>query len=176
MSKPTKTNHNSLLIKALGDRPIAFSRMVAELGGGATAGLFLCQLLYWWEKGADKNWIYKTIEEFKEETCLTYSEQKRAIKAWTELGVLKVEVRGIPGTRHFHINIEKLGQHLDSRKHARTQQDTTKQFAGFNKVDRTTGQSTTESTPEKTYKDTVIQPADAPTRGASGGDPFQNHD
>ena len=157
MSKPSKTNHNSLLIKALGDRPIAFSRMVAELGGGAIAGLFLCQLLYWWEKGVDKNWIYKTIEEVTAETCLTYSEQKRAIRAWKELGVMSVEVRGVPGTRHFHINMEKLGQLLDSKKHVRTHSKTKKQFAGFNKLARPIEQTSTESTSENTSKDLSLQ-------------------
>src|SRR5665213_3507051 len=122
MKKPT-TNHNSLLIKALGDRPIAFSPMVAELGGSASAGIFMCQLLYWKDKGFKKDLVYKTIADFKKETCLTRSEQECAIRKWKALGVLEVTRRGIPGVRHFRIDIEKLVGLLDSRNDARQEQD-----------------------------------------------------
>lgn len=112
----SRKNYNSTLIEILGAKPIAFNPMLAKLGKSATAGLFLSQFLFWKGKGRDKEWVYKTIKEFEEETSLTRSEQDRAIRKWKELGVLEVEKRGIPQKRHFRIDYEKLLVLLDSQE------------------------------------------------------------
>lgn len=107
-TKSKRKNVNSLIISLLGQRAIAFNPVLGRISGSATAGLFLSQLLYWQGKGRKKEYVYKTIKEFKEETCLTRSEQERAIRNWNKLGVLEVRKKGIPPTRHFKINVEKL--------------------------------------------------------------------
>jgi hypothetical protein len=101
-------NNNSLIIRILGEKPIAFNPSLGRLAKSATAGLFLSQLLYWDDKGANRNWIFKTIPNIQEETCLTRSEQDRAIKIWKTLNILKVELRGIPRRRYFHIDKDNL--------------------------------------------------------------------
>jgi hypothetical protein len=111
--KQTKGNTNSYLIELYKERPIAFNPRMAKISGSITAGLFLCQLLYWHEKGRDKEWVYKTIEEFKKETYLSRSEQDRAIKKWKGLKVLEVKVKGLPQKRHFCINTTTLKRLLE---------------------------------------------------------------
>jgi hypothetical protein len=85
-----------------------FNSALGKIAKSATAGLFMSQLLYWWGKGSNEKWIYKTIREMQEETCLTRSEQDRAIKIWKKLEILKVERGGMPRKRYFQINIDGL--------------------------------------------------------------------
>lgn len=103
-----KENVNSLLLKSLGTRPIAFNPDLAKISGSATAGLLMSQLLYWWGKGHNKDYIYKTIKDCEKETCLTRSEQYTAIKKWKLLGVLFVKAQGIPPKRCFYLDTKKL--------------------------------------------------------------------
>ncbi len=101
-------NVNSFLLHVLSQRPVAFNPELGRLAGSAIAGLFLSQLLYWLGKGHKKGYVYKTINEFQEETCLTRSEQDRAIKIWKELRVLNVKLKGVPPKRYFSVNIGVL--------------------------------------------------------------------
>ena len=105
-------NVNSIIINLLGEKAIAFNPVLGRMSGNATSGLFMSQLLYWQGKGRKKEYIYKTIEEFKKETCLTRSEQERAIRNWSKLGVLEVKNKGTPPIRHFKVSIEKLAELL----------------------------------------------------------------
>lgn len=96
-------------------RPIAFHRAFAEIAKGATSGLFLSQLFYWSDKGDDpEGWIYKTIEQWQEETALTRSEQERARKILSELGLLEVERRGLPARLFFRLDVNRLASLLDA--------------------------------------------------------------
>ncbi|MFZ5982482.1 MAG: hypothetical protein ACOYS2_02855 [Patescibacteria group bacterium] len=108
----SEKNTNSLLIAKYNEKPVLFNPGLGRISKSATAGLFLSQLLYWHKKGWNKEWVYKTIKEIKGETCLTRSEQSRAIKIWGELGVLEVKLRSIPRRRFFKINLEKLNELL----------------------------------------------------------------
>jgi hypothetical protein len=108
-------SYNKVILEVLGTKPIAFNPILAKLAKSATAGLFMSQLLYWWDKGREKGWIFKTIEEIHCETCLGRSEQDRAIKVWKSLGMLEVKLIGLPAKRHFKINIETLIAHLNKQ-------------------------------------------------------------
>ena len=108
-------NVNSLIIKILGAKPIAFNPELGRLVKSAIAGLFMSQILYWWDKGYRKDCIHKTIKAFEEETCLTRSEQSTAIRKWKELGVLEVKRMQIPQTRHFFLNQDKLIKLLEDQ-------------------------------------------------------------
>jgi len=112
MAKKNSNNFNSRIIEILSVKPVVFNPALGELTKSATAGLFLSQLLYWWDKGSTKGWIYKTIKEMQEETCLSRSEQDRAIRIWKKLGILKVEKSGIPPRRYFQIDIDNLANLL----------------------------------------------------------------
>lgn len=101
-------NNNSLILQLLGEKAILFNASLGRLSKSATAGLFLSQLLYWDGKGKNPKKTYKTIADMEMETCLTRSEQDRAIKIWKEINVLEVELRGIPRRRYFHIDKDNL--------------------------------------------------------------------
>jgi hypothetical protein len=107
------TNVNSLIIKGLSAKPVAFNPVLGKIANSAVAGLFMSQLLFWWQKSIKKDCIYKSVREFKDETCLTRSEQDRAIKIWSKLGVLRVENKGIPRTRHYYLDEYKFREMLD---------------------------------------------------------------
>ena len=103
-----KKNTNSLLIGRYDEKPVLFNPGLGRISKSSTAGLFMSQMLYWHQKGRNKEWVYKTIKEFNRETCLTRSEQDRAIKKWKSLGILEIERRSIPRRRFFRVDVEKL--------------------------------------------------------------------
>lgn len=150
MGKKLNKNYNKILLDVLSERPVAYLPILASIAGSATAGLFLSQLLYWRGKGIRKDWIFKTIDETFAETHLNRSEQDRAIKIWSGLGVLEKIRRGIPPKRNFKINFDRLleviakhsGKSLDSLKSAT-------QFAEQDDTISQTGQNITESTQRK---------------------------
>lgn len=110
MPKRLNKSYNRLFIEMLSERPVAFLPLLAKVSGSASSGLFMSQLLFWWNKGIKDGWIYKTIDEMQEETYLCRSEQDVAIRKWKELKVLEVRKQGIPPKRHFRIDIEYLLQ------------------------------------------------------------------
>lgn len=108
MNRGTATaNKQRMMLEILGAKPIAFNPQLSRLCGSVKAGLFLSQLLYWFSR-TDKEWIYKTIEEFESETSLTRKEQDSSITRLKQLGFIDVEVRGTPPTRNFRANIPKV--------------------------------------------------------------------
>jgi hypothetical protein len=133
----------------MAQRPILFNAALARLADSAVAGLFMSELLFWWGKGSYPGWIYKTIQEIQLDTVLTRSEQDRAIRIWKRIGVLVVELKGIPRRRFFKIDHQRLQrmamEHLAN------------QCAKSNKLSRSELQAITESTPENTSRDLVLQ-------------------
>lgn len=103
-----KKSTNSLLIGHYDEKPVLFNPGLGRISKSATAGLFMSQMLYWHQKGRNKEWVYKTIKEFHQETCLTRSEQDRAIKKWEAMEILEVKRKGIPQRRYFRVDIGKL--------------------------------------------------------------------
>ncbi len=149
MSRKVEQNYNSALIKQMAQRPILFNAALARLANSATAGLFMSELLFWWEKGAYPGWIYKTIQEIQSETALTRSEQDRAIRIWKMMEILTVELRGIPRRRFFKIDYLRLERMV--------LESSADQCAKSSKLYRPKSQTTTESTPENTSGDLVLQ-------------------
>lgn len=98
-------------------RPIAFHRVFAQIGGGIVPGLFLSQLWYWHGRGADPEWIHKTIVEWTEETGLSRKEQDRAKRELVSRGLISIEKRGVPCRCYFRLNmaeiIEKIASNPD---------------------------------------------------------------
>lgn len=93
---------------------VYFNVGLAKLGGTVNAGLFLSQLLYWYDKGSNPHWIYKTIKEIHEETWLNRDAQKSAERTWVNLGILEVKRCGWQGKRHYKIQVEKLFHELEN--------------------------------------------------------------
>jgi len=112
------------MLNQLLQRPIAFHRIFAQIAGSATGGLFLSQLWFWKDKGHDKDgWIYKTYEEWQDETLLSRSELDRARSRLRKLGILEEQKKGVPCKIYYRINETRLESELI-------------QFAESNKQDR----------------------------------------
>lgn len=87
-------NNNSVLIKLLSEKPIAFSPTISRAVGSITAGLMLQQLLYWTGKEYDQDgWIYKSFKEMEYETSLTEKQQEGAVKKLVQFKLIEVESR-----------------------------------------------------------------------------------
>jgi len=154
--KPTWSNRVAALWAILGDRPVAYHPMLAKAVGGAKAGLFLTQLLYWDEKGTWRpGWTVKTQAEITEETALTRYETDTARKKLTKLGILECERRGVPARMHFRINYERLldvvSQFVENQQTGLL--ETSKLDCGdpanqIGEIPQTISESTPETTPE----------------------------
>lgn len=95
------------------DRPIAFQRVFVDVTGSITASLFLSQLVYWNRRTTDPDrWIYKTREEWQEETGMTRYEQETARNKLKNLGILTEELRGLPAKMYYRLEEEILNDIL----------------------------------------------------------------
>jgi hypothetical protein len=82
--------------------------------GGATTGLFLSQLLFLSDKGANpEGWVYKSEQEMGRETGLTKREQQTARRKLLSLGVIAIERRGFRFSYHFKVIWERLYQVIE---------------------------------------------------------------
>jgi hypothetical protein len=151
-----RNKYQKIIAEVLGTKQIAFNPDLARALGSANAGILLSQLLYWHKKGADKDWIYKTIDEMQTETSLSRAEQDTAIKICKKFNILEVKLKGIPAKRHFNLDIPKIAELLEtalSKNDNQVCKYPTNLAAGFK-------QSNSEITAENTNKDSVS------TRGA----------
>lgn len=100
-------------------RPVAFYPGMARKVGGVNACLFLCQLLYWHDKASSDLGVYKTAEEWTEETGLSYKEQATARRKLKELDLITEIEKRLEHKIFYLINIDRLNELLssaDSRK------------------------------------------------------------
>lgn len=103
-------------VAAIGQRPIAFHRWTVTITNSITAGLFLCQAIYWADRGHDANgWFYKVVAEWEQETGLSYEEQKTARRKLCTLGILKEMQKGIPKKLWFKIDFVVLKQLFEEK-------------------------------------------------------------
>ncbi|HDS7945573.1 TPA: replication protein RepO [Klebsiella pneumoniae subsp. pneumoniae] len=117
------------------DRPIAFQRSFIRLDIGVTAALFLSQMTYWTNRSDDDGWVYKTQEEWEEETGLSRYEQEGARKKLRSIGVLLERRKGVPARLFYKVDNNVLYQVLvDANKNAEKphtgMRKTTKQVRG----------------------------------------------
>jgi hypothetical protein len=104
-------NHRQRVKDLLPNRTVGYSPDLARIVGGATTGLFLSQLLFLSDKGANPDsWVYKSEAEMGRETGLTKREQQTARRKLLSLGVIAIERRGFKFTYHFKIIWERLYQ------------------------------------------------------------------
>jgi hypothetical protein len=95
----------------LPNRVVGYSPDLARAVGGATIGLFLSQLLFLSDKGANPDgWVYKSEQEMGKETGLTKREQQTARRKLLSLGVIAIMRGGFRNTYHFKVIWEKLYQ------------------------------------------------------------------
>jgi hypothetical protein len=103
--------HRQHVKAMLPNRVVGYSPDLARMVGGATTGLFLSQLLFLSDKGANPDgWVYKSEQEMGKETGLTKREQQTARRKLLSLGVIAIMRGGWKNTYHFKVLWEKLYQ------------------------------------------------------------------
>jgi DnaD/phage-associated family protein len=131
----------------LSDRPIAYHPIIAKSVGSVVAALFLSQLMYWSDKGKDKEgWIWKTRAEMEEETGLSRSEQDTARKVLGEHGVLEEKRAGTPAKMHYRIKWDELCKLVGDFEQSSLQDSAIKIAGNKQTITEITTESTTEST------------------------------
>jgi hypothetical protein len=104
-------SHRQKIKDMLPNRVVGYSPDLARIVGGATTGLFLSQLLFLSDKGANpEGWVYKSEQEMGKETGLTKREQQTARRKLLALGVIAVMRGGWKNTYHFKVIWERLYQ------------------------------------------------------------------
>jgi hypothetical protein len=104
-------SHRQKIKDMLPNRVVGYSPDLARMVGGATIGLFLSQLLFLSDKGANpEGWVYKSEQEMGKETGLTKREQQTARRKLLTLGVIAIMRGGWKNTYHFKVIWEKLYQ------------------------------------------------------------------
>jgi hypothetical protein len=104
-------SHRQKVKDMLPNRVVGYSPDLARIVGGATIGLFLSQLLFLSDKGANPDgWVYKSEQEMGKETGLTKREQQTARRKLLSLGVIAIMRGGWKNTYHFKVLWEKLYQ------------------------------------------------------------------
>jgi hypothetical protein len=87
-------------------RPVAYFPAIARIVGVKEC-VFLCQLIYWHDK-AEEGWIYKTQEEFTEETGLSRSEQETARRNLKRTGLLEERHERLRHRMFYRVNLDAL--------------------------------------------------------------------
>jgi hypothetical protein len=113
--------HRQQVKEMLPNRIVGYSPDLARVVGGATIGLFLSQLLFLSDKGANPDgWVYKSEAEMGKETGLTKREQQTARRKLLSLGVIAIMRGGWKNTYHFKVIWEKLYQLIAGVQRAQT--------------------------------------------------------
>ena len=104
-------DHRQRIKDMLPNRVVGYSPDLARAVGGATVGLFLSQLLFLSDKGANpEGWVYKSEAEMGKDTGLTKREQQTARRKLLSLGVIAIMRGGWKNTYHFKVLWERLYQ------------------------------------------------------------------
>jgi hypothetical protein len=145
LESPRFHTSKSTEIQAESQRPAPQpnSRLLAgsrQNSRGATIGLFLSQLLFLSDKGANtEGWVYKSEQELGKETGLTKREQQTARRKLLALGVIAIMRGGWRNTYHFKVIWEKLYQVIARIKRPQNV-PTEKSESVQNGVSRTSGE------------------------------------
>jgi hypothetical protein len=114
-------SHRQKIKDMLPNRVVGYSPDLARIVGGATTGLFLSQLLFLSDKGANpEGWVYKSEQEMGKETGLSKREQQTARRKLLSLGVITIMRGGFRNTYHFKVIWEKLYQVIAGIKRPQT--------------------------------------------------------
>jgi hypothetical protein len=114
-------DHRQQVKDLLPNRVVGYSPDLARAVGGATIGLFLSQLLFLSDKGANiEGWVYKSEAEMGRETGLTKREQQTARRKLLALGVIAIMRGGWKNTYHFKVLWERLYQVIAGSQQTQT--------------------------------------------------------
>lgn len=96
------------------DKYLLYQPALAIIFDSVSIALIISSLLYWKDMGAKKGLVYKTVNEMWIDTGLSESQQRTAINKCKKLGILRVELRGIPAKRHFSLDTAALINYITS--------------------------------------------------------------
>jgi hypothetical protein len=148
-------NHRQKVKDMLPNRVVGYSPDLARAVGGATIGLFLSQLLFLSDKGANpEGWVYKSEAEMGWETGLTKREQQTARRKLLSLGVITIERRGFKFTYHFKVIWERLYQVIAKAQSGETAAPQWKQTVPTEKVEQT------QNVPTESEQNVATTPAE----------------
>ncbi|MFT4020052.1 MAG: hypothetical protein QM666_00880 [Acinetobacter sp.] len=100
-------------LKGLG-RAIAYFPQIGLHLGNPLAGIFLSQLMYWHDKTEHELGVYKTSEEWQQETGMSYSQQRTARTLLKNLGILTETEKRLEHKIYFKLNIETFDQWFEN--------------------------------------------------------------
>lgn len=127
------------LMLLLEEHPIAYRASFGRIFGGPRAGVFLSQLFFWTGKEADdEGWIWKSQEEWEEETGMNVNTQRTARRQLKKHGVLLEKTDRIKHEVWYKLDkevfIEKLCSYFVS-KQAKGARDSISVFREVGKSD-----------------------------------------
>ena len=103
----------SAVLALLADRPVAYHPLLAKVLGGVKQAIFVSQLFYWTGKGKRADgFIWKTQDEWYDETGLSANEQRTARKHLVKSGVLQEKLKGVPARLYYRIDTDVLQTRL----------------------------------------------------------------
>lgn len=135
----------SEVLRGLG-RPIAYYPRLAPHVGGVKATLFLCQLFYWSDKGHNDLGVYKSCEEWEEETGLSYREQASARKTLVQMGLIRETHKRLEHKIYYHLDLEAFDALLLAIVEKRIPRNAESAIGGLAKAHFVLTENTTEST------------------------------
>jgi hypothetical protein len=88
---------------------VAVPRMLCKMTGSLEGGMFLSQLIYWADKGGNKEgWFYKSYPEWNEEVFLSEYQIRKMTKEFIEKGFLETTLKKANGSPTLHYRINKV--------------------------------------------------------------------
>lgn len=104
----------SALMRAMGQRPVAYYPVLAKIMGSASGGLILSQLLYWAlnesAKQGDRPKFWKTDKELRDETLTSEWEFRKAKERLASLPFIQISVEGLPARTFYTIDLEQFAR------------------------------------------------------------------
>jgi hypothetical protein len=102
-------------------RAVAYYPKLGNYLKSPLAGIFLCQLMYWHDKAESSLGVYKTAEQWKEETGMTYSQQKTARDLLKSLGLIIETEKRLEHKIFFKLNIDRFNEWFSEICHENTE-------------------------------------------------------
>lgn len=112
----SKRKYQKEIYKLFGSGLVVYHPQIAKRLKSVKAAILLAQLLYWHKRGNDEVWVYKTVNEFREETGLSRAEQDTAIRILKKFGIVEVKRKRVPQIRHFKTNLDAVKNLLNVAK------------------------------------------------------------
>lgn len=109
---------------------IAFRRIFATIGHGATPGLMLSQGWYWLQRTSDPDrWLSQNFVEWENATGLTHKEQQSARNKLVAKNLIETSASELGGRLRLRLNLPEIIKAIE-RTQNKTSSRTEKRFSG----------------------------------------------